>query len=47
MINTDARLEPLPIVISQRYRGNRQTEDLARHPGYTVEALACGGIEQF
>jgi hypothetical protein len=47
MIDAHSRLKPLPIVIGQRYGRDRQAENLARHPGYTIKTFACWGIQQF
>nr|WP_235199664.1 hypothetical protein [Sphingomonas sp. RIT328] len=38
-IQTDRRLEPRPLVIDQRYEGNRRSGDLRRDTGYVIEAL--------
>jgi hypothetical protein len=47
MRDADARLEPLPVAIGQRHRGDGQAEDLAGHPRDPVEALARRRIQQF
>ena len=41
----DPRHEPLAILVGQRYRCDRQPEDLARHPRNPVEAFARRDIE--
>ncbi|MFC6739903.1 hypothetical protein [Methylobacterium tardum] len=46
MFDADARLEPLPVAVRQRHRGDRQVEDLASHPRDAVEALARRRVEQ-
>jgi hypothetical protein len=45
-VGADMRLEPLPVVVSQRYRGDGDAKQAAGHAGDAIERFALDRVEQ-